>query len=78
MQNVKFGLGQEDITGKVDVFALFLVIGYMYEKKHVLLSLITQGKGNYHGLAANLKKELQIQLIVMVSHIPFVQILYLL
>lgn len=66
-QNVKFDLVQEDITGKVDVFALFLVIGYMYEKKHVLLSLITQGKGNYHGLAVEQKKELQIQLIVMLA-----------
>lgn len=66
MHGVTFGLRQEDITGKVDVFALFLVIGFMYGKKHVLLSLITHGRGNYHGMTAEQKKGLQTELIVMV------------
>ena len=71
MHDLNFGLTQGDITGKVDVFALFLVIGYMYGKKHVLLSLITQGKGSYHGLNAEERKELQTQLICMVRFILF-------
>ena len=69
MHNQSFGLKQEDITGKVDVFALSLVIGYMYGKKHVLLSLITQGRGNYNGLTPEERKEHQTQLIVMVGFI---------
>ena len=66
MHDVPFGLAEDDITGKVDVFALFLVIGYMYGKKHVLLSLVTNGNGSYYGLAPEVKKQLQTQLIVMV------------
>lgn len=67
MHNLSFGLKVEDITGKVDVFALSLVIGYMYGKKHVLLSLITQGRGTYHGLTHEEKKEHQTQLIVIMA-----------
>lgn len=67
MHNLPFGLEQGDITGKVDVFALFLVIGYMYGKKHVLLSLVTQGRGNYHRLTVQEKKDHQTRLIVMLA-----------
>ena len=71
VHSLSFGLKVEDITGKVDVFALSLVIGYMYGKKHVLLSLITQGKGSYHGLTLAERKELQTRLIFMVRFIKF-------
>ena len=66
MQNVPFGLTEDDITGKVDIFALFLVILYMYSKKHVLLSLMTNGKGSYSGYSLEERKTIQMQLIVMV------------
>ena len=65
-QNVPFGLTEDDITGKVDVFALFLVILYMYSKKHVLLSLMTKGKGSYSGYSLEERKAIQMQMIVMV------------
>lgn len=64
---VQYSLGPEDITGKVDVFALFLVIGYMYSKKHVLLALMTHGKGSYGGLTAEEKRNIQTQLIMMLA-----------
>ena len=65
----KYGLTEDDITGKVDVFALFLVILYMYSKKHVLLSLMTNGKGSYSGYSLEERQAIHMQLIVMVRYI---------
>ena len=58
---------QNDMTGKVDVFAFALVVMYMYKRYHILQKVVTEGKTSYRDFSAQHRQNLQLQLMLSVS-----------
>ncbi|KAL3832516.1 hypothetical protein ACJMK2_024151 [Sinanodonta woodiana] len=57
------GNADEQITGKVDIFALGLTVLFMFDKQHVLLHKMTDGKVSYKDLSIEEKKKLDFHLL---------------
>ncbi|KAK3592000.1 hypothetical protein CHS0354_031506 [Potamilus streckersoni] len=66
--NGMFSNTNNQITGKVDVFALGLTVLFLHQKKHVLLNLLTEGQNSYNGLPMEKKKLLQLQLLLYLAY----------
>ncbi|KAK3603633.1 hypothetical protein CHS0354_017352 [Potamilus streckersoni] len=61
--NSTAGNRYEQITGKVDVFALGLSVLFMIQKRHVLLYKMTEGQISYNNLPAKDKRKLDFKLL---------------
>lgn len=58
---------EADITGKVDTFAMGLVIMYLYKGYHILVKVINNGNTTYEGIDGEVRKIMHYHLMTLVS-----------
>ncbi|XP_052226813.1 uncharacterized protein LOC127841780 isoform X1 [Dreissena polymorpha] len=66
-KQLNFGLSDDDITGKSDIFAFALVVMFLYKGYHILQHVLTNGQSSYEAYTPEQRQSLHMSMIVQVA-----------